>query len=307
MAQGAYGDQIEALVEVEGRPRLPIARGTDFAAALQARGHWGSQEGKDQFKSDRHQQQRNPTMTLRFSSVHPAVLGALALVSLLAPAVEAGEAKATATEGNVRIVLVGDSTVTDAGGWGAAFAKLLAPQVQCSNMARSGRSSKSYLNEGHWRKALEQKPDYILIQFGHNDMPGKGPERETDPDTTYQQYLARYIDEARAAGARPILVTSMTRRLFSQQGKIQSNLVPYALAAKKVAQEKKVPLVDLHARSIELLDKMGPREAAALNPATKDPRKPDLTHLSAKGSEVMARLVADELRKVEPQLAKYLK
>lgn len=206
----------------------------------------------------------------------------------------------------VRIVLVGDSTVAEGGGWGPAFSRLLGPEAQCINMARSGRSSRSFLNEGHWKKALEQKPDYVLIQFGHNDMPGKGPERETDPRTTFQEFLTRYIDEARTAGAKPILVTSMTRRLFGKDGKIASNLIPYAEATKAVAEQKKVPLVDLHARSIALLDQMGPNAAAVLNPQTKDPKKPDLTHLSARGGELIAPLVADELQKVEPRLAYYL-
>lgn len=207
----------------------------------------------------------------------------------------------------VRIALVGDSTVIEKGGWGGGFAKLLGPDAECINLARSGRSSKSFLNEGHWKKVLELKPNYILIQFGHNDMPGKGPDRETDPQTTYRQYLARYVDEARAAGATPILVTSMTRRNFTKEGKIKSDLGPYVEAAKKVAEDKKVPVVDLHARSIELLNKMGPDAATALNPVSKDPAKPDHTHLSSKGGEVMALLVADELRKAEPRLAKYLK
>lgn len=207
----------------------------------------------------------------------------------------------------VRIALVGDSTVIDKGGWGAGFAKLLGPNAECLNLARSGRSSKSFLNEGHWKKVLELKPDYVLIQFGHNDMPGKGPERETDPMTTYRQYLARYVDEARAVGATPILVTSMTRRQFTKEGKIKSDLVAYVEAAKKVAEDRKVPVVDLHARSIELLDKIGPEAATAFNPASKDPAKQDRTHLSPKGGEVMAGLVAEELRKAEPRLAKYLK
>jgi lysophospholipase L1-like esterase len=206
----------------------------------------------------------------------------------------------------VRVVLVGDSTVTERGGWGLGFAKLLRPGAECVNMARSGRSSKSYINEAHWKKALAQKPDYVLIQFGHNDMPGKGPDRETDPKTTYREHMARYVEEARAAGARPILVTSMTRRLFTKEGKIQSDLVPYVEAVKKLAAEKKVPLVDLHARSIELLDRMGPKAAAELNPPGKA-GKTDRTHLSVKGSEVMGRLVADELWKAEPELGKLIK
>lgn len=207
----------------------------------------------------------------------------------------------------VRVVLVGDSTVADDGGWGPGFAKLLGPCAECVNLAKQGRSSKSYRTEGHWQQALKRKPDYVLIQFGHNDMPGKGPDRETDPRTTFRENLGRYVDEARAAGAEPVLVTSMTRRLFNREGKIESNLVPYAEAAKQVAREKKVPLVDLHARSIELLDRIGPKAAAELDRPSADPSRRDRTHLSARGSDVMAGLVAEELRKVEPALARCLK
>jgi lysophospholipase L1-like esterase len=235
-----------------------------------------------------------------------AAATALAVCRIAAPAA-LGVAADEPARPKVRIVLVGDSTVIDDGGWGGAFAKLLGPDAECVNLAKSGRSSRSYRAEGHWQKALEQKPAYILIQFGHNDMPGKGPERETDPDTTFRENLARYVEEARQADARPILVTPMTRRLFTPEGKIKSNLVPFAEAVQKVAQEKKVPLVDLHARSIELLDKMGPKAAAALNRASADPARTDLTHLSPKGAEVTAPLVVEELARAVPELRAYLK
>jgi lysophospholipase L1-like esterase len=212
-----------------------------------------------------------------------------------------------AQRGRVRIVLVGDSTVAEQGGWGPGFAKLLGPNAECINLAKSGRNSKSYHNEGHWKTALGQRPDCVLIQFGHNDMPGKGPDRETDPKTTYRAFLARYVEEARAAGARPVLITPMTRRLFTREGKIKSDLGPYVEAVKALAQEKKVPLVDLHARSIELLDKLGPEAAAELNPPSKEPGKSDRTHLSAKGAEVMGKLVAEALRRAEPELAQNLR
>jgi lysophospholipase L1-like esterase len=207
----------------------------------------------------------------------------------------------------VRIVLVGDSTVTDKGGWGAAFARLLGSQAECVNLARSGSSTKSCLKQGDWKKALAQKPDYVLIQFGHNDMPGKGPERETDPMTTYPENLTRFVDEARAAGAVPILVTPMVRRNFTKEGTIRRELEPYAQAMTKVAREKKVLLVDLHARSAALLEKLGPEKAAELDPKSEDPNKKDHTHLSPKGAEIIAPLVAEELKKVEPKLAKLLK
>jgi len=204
----------------------------------------------------------------------------------------------------IKIVLVGDSTVTDDKGWGFGFKKLLKPGVECVNWAKSGRSSKSYINEGWWEKALAEKPDYVLIQFGHNDMPGKGPDRETDPATTYVEYMARYIDEIRAAGAKPILVTSMTRRRFDVEGKIESDLFPYVEAVKKLAAEKKVPLIDLHERSIVVLDQLGPKASEEFDPPSTD--KPDKTHLSAKGAEVMGKVVADELKTVEPDLTAYI-
>src|SRR5262249_40470933 len=98
----------------------------------------------------------------------------------------------------IKIVLIGDSTVNDGGGWGPGLKKVLKEQATCVNLAQNGRSSKSFLNEGWWKKTLAEKPDYVLIQFGHNDQPGKGPERETEPNTTYKEFLARYIDESRA-------------------------------------------------------------------------------------------------------------
>src|SRR5215204_3163246 len=89
----------------------------------------------------------------------------------------------------IRIVLAGDSTVTDKQGWGLGFAELLASDVELDNLAKGGRSSKSFYDEGIWAKCLELKPDYILIQFGHNDEPGKGLARETDAGTTYYENM----------------------------------------------------------------------------------------------------------------------
>lgn len=203
-----------------------------------------------------------------------------------------------------RIVLAGDSTVTDAAGWGKAFATHVTPEAECVNLARGGQSTKSYA--GMWKKVIEAKPAYVIIQFGHNDMPGKGPERETDPNTTYRENLIRYIKEAREIGAKPILVTSMARRIFEKDGKLRGELKPYADAARKVGADEKVPVVDLFVRSVELLEKIGPAAADEFNPPGKDGAT-DRTHLNEKGAAVMADIVVDELRKVAPDLAKFLK
>jgi PelA/Pel-15E family pectate lyase len=172
-------------------------------------------------------------------------------------------------------------------------------------MARNGRSSKSYIDEGHWRAAVVKGADVILIQFGHNDQPGKGPERETDPATTYRANLSRYIDDARAAEALPVIVTSLTRRNFDESGKVVSDLFAYADAAIAVAAEKGVPLVDLHAASIGVLNRLGPSHGETLG-VRKEDGTLDRTHLSKEGSAAFGALVADDLRKAVPALSSFI-
>jgi lysophospholipase L1-like esterase len=205
----------------------------------------------------------------------------------------------------VRIILAGDSTVNSGGGWGPGFCALLTPNVECINLARNGRSSKSYYDEGLWQNALAQHGDYILIQFGHNDMPGKGPARETDPETTYAANMRRYIQEARARGARPVIVTSLSRRSY-KDGKLVLDLQAYADAAKRVALEEDAPLIDLNAASVKLLESMTQEQAdqfdAEAHPDAAGKIGPDRTHLNANGSAVFGRIVADDLAKACPEL-----
>ncbi|MDR3792562.1 MAG: rhamnogalacturonan acetylesterase [Terracidiphilus sp.] len=207
-----------------------------------------------------------------------------------------------------RVVLVGDSTVNPGGGWGAGFCPLLTPNVECINLALNGRSSKSFYDEGAWKKALDQRPDYILIQFGHNDQPGKGPERETDPNTTYSANLRRYIAEARAIGARPILVTSLSRRNY-KDGQLSDTLAPYAEATRRVAAEQGVPLVDLYAASAKLLRTLTQEQAdkydAETHPDAKQENQqskgPDRTHLNPEGQKLFGSMVADSLARICPE------
>jgi lysophospholipase L1-like esterase len=213
----------------------------------------------------------------------------------------------TSRRAKVRIALAGDSTMQPTSGWGPGFAAQLTGDIECLNFARGGRSSKSFINEGHWKETLDSKPDYILIQFGHNDQPGKGPERETDPKTTYPEFMARYVDDARAIGAKPILITSIERRKWKDV-KIVPSLTEYADAVKKVAKEKNVPLIDMNARTIELYEKLGEKGCEALEPPDpKNPGKLDATHLNAKGAQVIGKVVAEELKKVAPELDRYIK
>lgn len=198
-------------------------------------------------------------MMLSQRMVHDkAVLSVLSLL-ISAVAVHAADAK-------IRIVLIGDSTVHDEGGWGPGFRASFGPGVAVINHAKNGRSSKSFRDEGLWGPALAAKPNYVLIQFGHNDAPGKGPERETDPKTTYREYMSRYIDESRAVGAEPVLVTSIVRRNFTPRGKIAiDSLPPFVAEVLLLAMEKKVPLIDLYALTLAQAERLGPEGCAEID------------------------------------------
>ena len=237
-----------------------------------------------------------------------SVLLCLSLTVGSVPSLSAAEA-GNAGGGKIKIILVGDSTVTDNAGWGLGFKQFLADGVECVNTARGGRSSQSFMNEGRWTNALALRGDYYLIQFGHNNEPGK-PGRSTDMPT-FVANLKQYVDDTRAIGAKPVLVTPLTRRQWDkeQPGKIKSSLAPYAEEVRKIAAEKNVPLVDLQARSIELCESLGPEKCLEFSPLkTVDGKTThDGTHLNGKGYVLFARLVVEELRKSAPELAPRLR
>jgi pectinesterase len=228
----------------------------------------------------------------------PVVVAAAGVERVLTPAQPPGQP--------TRIILVGDSTVTDGSGWGAGFRQFVTGAAEVVNMAANGRSSKSFIAEGLWAEALAKRGKYYLIQFGHNDEPGKGPERETDPNTTYRANTARYVDETRAIGAKPILVTSLVRRHYNEDGTIRTTQSPYVEAVRILAREKQVPLVDLHALTSADAEHAAEEVWADLSPLDEKGQI-DRTHLNAKGSEVVGRMVADALRTVVPELAPLLR
>jgi pectinesterase len=239
----------------------------------------------------------------------PALTGSplvLLVMAALLPAAGSAQASRPSAPPSLRIVLVGDSTVTEGSGWGLGFRQLVTSGLEVVNTAANGRSSKSFLDEGLWATALAAKGQYYLIQFGHNDEPGKGPERETDPRTTFRQYLSRYVDEARALGAKPVLITPLVRRLYNADGTIRTSQTAYVEAVRALAAEKRVPLVDLHAISTADAEHAGDEVWADLSPRDAAGQV-DRTHLNEKGSLVVAHMVAGELRKVVPELAPFFK
>jgi lysophospholipase L1-like esterase len=245
-----------------------------------------------------------------------------------------------------KIILVGDSTTAVQGGWGSSFcANHTTSFLACINLARGGRSSYSYRAEGSWDIALHEmragpyRDVHVLIQFGHNDQPGK-PGRSTDLQQEFPENLRRYVREVRETGAKPVLVTPLTRRQFVD-GALVRDLEPWAEATRRVAAELDVPLLDLHARSQALVQGMGPvlamrtaqrppapeQVVAAQSGTTIDSPRPDqaaattsaqanaaaepmgqarvafdYTHLGRDGADLFAAIVADELSRQVPAL-----
>ena len=167
------------------------------------------------------------------------ILSVLALVLLTACAEEQTEPT---------VIIVGDSTVAsqpstnDGQGWGYFFEKNV-PNV--INHARSGRSSKSFMDEGLWDRALEDEPDIVLIQFGLNDI--KDDHRYTEPETTFKEYLRQYYDDAREIDASVIFVLSSDR--FNGN---PNTVEEYATAMREFAESVNAPVIDLFSYSHEM-------------------------------------------------------
>jgi len=190
----------------------------------------------------------------------------------------------------VKIILVGDSTTAPHSGWGGSFCALhVTTFAACVNMARNGRSTRSYREEGSWKLALAEarsggfEDTWILIQFGHNDQPGK-PGRSTDLAAEFPANLRRYVAEALKAGAHPVLLTPLARRQFVA-GQLQNDLAPWA-AAVEVAAEKHVPVVDLNALSARAIQEMGP---TAANRLAQMPPSAEVAAAAASGTTIPAQ------------------
>lgn len=262
----------------------------------------------------------------KFSIVSLLTCASLSLSFLLS-----SPQNAYAENSKVRVILVGDSTMATKSGYGDALCQRFQANVDCINLARGGRSSGSFRAEGLWDKVQEllRQPDsatttsYVLIQFGHNDQPGK-PGRSTDLVTEFPVNMARYVTEVKALNGIPVLVTPLTRRSF-KDGILENNLKPWADAIEKVALETKTILLPLNAESHAAVQAMGEAEADTLAVAPPPPKveataassttdiaklEPqgaaksafDRTHVGVKGAAFFANMVEQELKQYVPAI-----
>jgi lysophospholipase L1-like esterase len=211
----------------------------------------------------------------------------------------------SAQEEAMTIVLIGDSTVAEESGWGPAFAGRFNDKTKIINLAKNGATLLAL--SSRLDALAELKPDYVLIQFGHNDQ-------KRYDTKVYSDHLKSYVERVRMAGGKPIILSSVTRRSFDENGRIVSNLIKsekytykakltaYAQAAQALATKLKVPFIDLHAVSIEHHNKIGREESMTYNF-----KEGDKTHFNHKGGEAITDLILKELNTVVPELAAYVK
>lgn len=215
------------------------------------------------------------------------------------------------------IYIIGDSTVDNFHapfrGWGWALPEFTAPGVSVCNHAISGRSSRSFYDEGRFAPVREamQPGDLLLIQFGHNDEKDD-PARHTDADGSYQDFLRLYCRAALDRGALPVLVTPVSRRAYSGTFLLYTHAA-YPYATRLVARELGIPCLDLEMASRRLFLSQTEEETAGLFVRIAPGENPDYpsghddhTHFNARGAKTIAALVADMMRQ-EPRLLPYLK
>ncbi len=235
-------------------------------------------------------------------------------------------------EGKPVVWFTGDSTVKNMdkdknGMWGLgsqAYTVFNPKKITCYNAAKAGRSLRTYLDEGRWERVYNslQPGDYVLIQFGHNDIGGIDKDKErgeipTAADTchvyksqskgTYELvysfgwYLKKFIDDAREKGATPVIV-SLTPRNEWKDGKIERRNDTYGKWYREVAKETGCEFVDLHNITADWLDKhCGSKEKASAY------YNHDHTHNSLKGAQLNAKNLAKGLKEIKSPLAGYLK
>ncbi len=225
---------------------------------------------------------------------------------------------------NITIYMIGDSTMSDKSspesnperGWGQMLPVFFNEKITVRNFALNGRSSKSFINEGHWDALLDTlKPgDYVFIQFGHNEQKYKDSLRYTNPYTGYRRNLIKFVNEAREKGGVPVLFSSIIRRNFNEYGVLIDTHGAYPLIMTEVADEFKVPFIDLQLKSEDLVLSLGQERSKELflwiEPGKfkmyPDGRQ-DNTHLSEKGALEIARLAVEGLKENDLAIAKYIK
>lgn len=228
------------------------------------------------------------------------------------------------------VFLTGDSTVKNEDkkkdgmwGWGSqAYTVFDSTKCTVVNCAKAGRSTRTYLNEGRWDEVYNSiRPgDYVLIQFGHNDIGDIDKNKErgtiaTADDTchvyklasngqykviySFGWYLRKFIGDVKEKGGIPVLV-SLTPRNEWPGGKVERRNDSYGKWYRDVVEATGVDFIDLHNITADALDKMGRKKAAKMFCH-------DHTHSSLKGAQLNAKGIAEGIRRMNSPMEGLLK
>ena len=252
---------------------------------------------------------------------------------------------AATTDKTTTIFVIGDSTAANKDisggkqerGWAMVLQCYFDDHILVDNHAVNGRSSLSFINEGRWDKVLEKlKPgDYVIIQFGHNDEKPQA-DRHTDPGSTFDYNLSKYVRETRERGGIPVLMNCVVRRNFAKMApkndddealrsttfKDADGLVEgdslvdthglYRVAPRDVARRMNVHFIDANQITHDLEQGLGTEASKRLHMwflPGEEPSVPagrqDNTHYNVYGAHVVARLLADALCEEIPVLQAY--
>jgi len=243
------------------------------------------------------------------------------------------------------IFMIGDSTMANKNinhgsperGWGMVLQCYFDDGIKVDNHAVNGRSSKSFINEGRWQKVLDLiKPgDYVFIQFGHNDEKPK-PDRHTDPGTTFDDNLRKFVRETCEKGGTPVLFNCVVRRNFVKvvpkndddealRNTVGTKVAPvegdtlydthgdYRFSPRNVAKEMEVVFIDANKITHDLEQGLGREQSKKLHmwfmpgeePSIPKGRQ-DNTHYNIYGAHTVASLLADAVGKEIRPLKKHL-
>ncbi len=215
------------------------------------------------------------------------------------------------------IWLCGDSTIAiketktyPETGWGMPFVYFWDSAVEIKNLAKNGRSTKTFISENLWQQVVDgaKEGDYVFIQFGHNDESPEKVERYASPEV-FKANLVKFVTESRAKKAIPVLLTPVSRRKFDTAGNALETHIAYSSYVKEVAAQEQVLFIDLDTKSRELYQKFGKENSTWLFMQLKPGEHPnypdgriDNTHFTELGARLIAQIVLQEFKKLNTDL-----
>jgi lysophospholipase L1-like esterase len=221
----------------------------------------------------------------------------------------------------LKIWLCGDSTIAikqtntyPETGWGMPFVYFWDSTVQVNNLAKNGRSTKTFISESLWQQVVDgvEEGDYVFIQFGHNDESVEKKERYAPPEE-FKANLTKFINETRGLKATPVLFTPVSRRKFDTTGTAVETHKVYSALVKEVATAENVLFIDLDTKSRALYQEFGKDNSTLLFlqlKAGEHPNYPegriDNTHFNELGARLIAQLVLKEVKALNTNLNNHI-